>query len=178
MQNIPLNTYNAVMEDLANKFARELKVSLMQPYPFAPGYSKSRTPFGTSPKVASGSLLDSISANYNPNSGEITVEMLDYWKYVNDGRKPGKYAPLDSIKDWIKEKGLKGRNKKTGRFITNESFAWGINTNIKKFGIAPTYFYDRAVENFEKYFEDEVVKALDIDIEKFFDKLFEQNTQN
>lgn len=104
--------------------------------------------------------------------------MLDYWKYVNDGRKPGKYAPLDSIKDWIKEKGLKGRNKKTGRFITNESFAWGINTNIKKFGIAPTYFYDRAVENFEKYFEDEVVKALDIDIEKFFDKLFEQNTQN
>jgi hypothetical protein len=165
------------MEDLSDKFANELKQALLQPYPFAPGYAKSRTPFGTSPKVASGSLVDSISASYNPSNQEITVEMLDYWIYVNDGRKPGKYAPLDAIKDWIKEKGLKGRNKKTGRFITNESFAWGINTNIKKFGIAPTYFYDRAVENFEKYFEDEALQALDIDMEKFFDKLFEKNIE-
>lgn len=177
MEQPTLDKFNEVMQDLSNKFARELKVALMMPYPFAPGYSNQRTAFGTSPKVASGSLLESISATYNPNDQEITVEMLDYWIYVNDGRKPGKYVPLDAIKKWIKEKGLKGRNKKTGRFITNESFAWGINTNIKKFGIAPTYFYDKAVENFEKYFEDEVVKALDIDMEKFFDKLFEKNIQ-
>jgi hypothetical protein len=96
---------------------------------------------------------------------------------VNDGRKPGTYAPLDAIKQWIREKGLKGRDKKSGRFITNEKFAWGINTNIKKFGIAPTYFYDKAVENFEKYFEDDVVKALDIDMETFFNKLFELNIE-
>lgn len=177
MEEMNLTAFDKAMEDLSDKFANELKKSLLQPYPYAPGFSKSRTPFGTSPKVASGSLVESISASYNPNNQEITVEMLDYWIYVNDGRKPGKYAPLDSIKDWIKEKGLKGRNKKTGRFITNESFAWGINTNIKKFGIAPTYFYDRAVENFEKYFEDEALQALDIDIEKFFDKLFEKNIE-
>lgn len=177
MQQIPLETYDAVMEDLANKFANELKDALAQPWPFAPGYSNTRSPFGTSPKIASGSLYNSISANFNPNSDEITVEMLNYWIYVNDGRKPGKYAPLDSIKDWIKQKGLKGRDKKTGRFITREKFAWGINTNIKKFGIAPTYFYDKATENFEKYFEDDVVKALDIDMEKFFDKLFDKNIE-
>jgi|688.fasta_scaffold35926_6 hypothetical protein len=177
MQQIPLDTYNEVMEDLSKKFEKELKDALLQPYPFAPGYSKARSAFGVSPKVASGNLLNSITATYNPNSEEITLEMMDYWIYVNDGRKPGTYAPLDAIKQWIREKGLKGRDKKSGRFITNEKFAWGINTNIKKFGIAPTYFYDKAVENFEKYFEDDVVKALDIDMETFFNKLFELNIE-
>lgn len=173
-----LDNFNSVMQDLADKFAKELQDALLQPYPFAPGFSNQRSAFGTSPKVASGSLVNSISANYNPSNQEITVEMLDYWIYVNDGRKPGKYVPLDAIKTWIKQKGLKGRDKKTGRFITNEKFAWGINTNIKKFGIAPTYFYDRAVENFEQYFEDEAVKALNIDMEKFFNNLFENNIQS
>lgn len=178
MEQLKLDNFNAVMEDLTKKFVKELQDALLQPYPFAPGYANSRSAFGTSPKVASGSLINSISGNYNPNNQEVTVEMLDYWIYVNEGRKPGKYVPLDSIKIWIKQKGLKGRDKKTGRFITTEKFAWGINTNIKKFGIAPTYFYDRAVDNFEQYFEDETVKALDIDMEKFFNNLFEKNIQS
>ena len=177
MEQLKTPTFDSVMEDLSDKFTKELKDGLLSPYPFAPGYANARSPFGTSPKKASGNLINSISTTYNPSNQEITVEMLDYWQYVNDGRKPGKYAPLDSIKDWIKQKGLKGRDKKTGRFITKEKFAWGINTNIKKFGIAPTYFYDKAVENFEKYFEDEAVKALDIDMETFFNNLFEKSIE-
>lgn len=170
-----LPNFNEIMTELASKFQESLQLSLEKPYPFAPGYNKARSPFGTSPKIATGNLIGSISVVYNSANQEIVVSMADYWKYVNDGRKPGKYAPLDSIKQWIKAKGLKGRNKKTGRFITDESFAWGINTNIKKFGIAPTYFYDKAFESFEKYFEDEAVKALGIDIETFFEKVFEEN---
>ena len=62
-------------------------------------------------------------------------------------------------------------------FIKNYQNLNNGDRNIKKFCIAPSYFYDKAVENFEKYFEDEVVKALDIDMEKFFDKLFEKNIE-
>jgi hypothetical protein len=175
VSNLELPNFNETMTFLASKFAEELQNALEKPYPYAPGFKRQRAPFGTSPKIATGGLINSISVTYNSSDQEIVVEMADYWKYVNDGRRPGKYAPLDSIKDWIKAKGLKGRNKKTGRFITNESFAWGINTNIKKFGIAPTYFYDTAFINFEKYFEDEAVQALGIDVETFFEKVFEQN---
>lgn len=170
-----LPNFDTVMTELASRFQEELIASLERPYPFAPGYKNQRAPFGTSPKRATGDLISSISVEYNSSNQEIVVSMAEYWKYVNDGRKPGKYAPLDSIESWIKAKGLKGRNKKTGRFITNKSFAWGINTNIKKFGIAPTYFYDKAFEGFEKYFEDEAVKALGIDIETFFERVFETN---
>lgn len=175
--NIPQDAYNAAMNDLANKFARELKVALLMPYKFAPGYTGNGKVFGTSPKVATGGLLDSINVKYNQGEDTFTVEMLDYWQNVNDGRRPGKYVPIDALKKWIKARGLKGRNKKTGRFITNESFAWGISTNIKKFGIAPTYFYDKAVEAFEPVFEEEVFQALGIDLQTFFDRVFEQNAE-
>lgn len=167
-------TYDEAMQQLSEKFARELKVALLQPYPFAPGFTKQRAAFGKANKLATGNLFESIEGNYNSANNEIVISMLDYWRYVNDGRSPGKYVPLNKIKEWIKARGLKGRDKK-GRFITTESFAWGINTNIKKFGIAPTYFYDKATENFEKEFEDEAIKALGIDLQNFFEALFEEN---
>ena len=140
------DAYNQAMNDLADRFSRELKLALLQPYPFSPGYSGKGKVFGMSPKSASGDLVSSINVQYNQGQDSFTIEMLDYWQYVNDGRKPGKYVPIEPLKEWIKQKGLKGRNKKTGRFITTESFAWGISTNVKKFGIAPTYFYDKAAE--------------------------------
>jgi hypothetical protein len=57
---------------------------------------------------------------------------------------------------WIKERGLKGRNKK-GKFITDKSFAFAIQKNIKKFGIRPANFLDIS---FEKIFEDPRINEL------------------
>jgi hypothetical protein len=175
MPELLTDEFNLAMQDLTNKFVNELKNALLQPYPYAPGFERQRTPFGRAPKKASGGLIESIQGNWDPQTRQITLVMNDYWRYVNDGRSPGKYVPLSALLKWIKQKGLKGRNKKTGRFIKNESFAWGINQNIKKFGIAPTYFYDKAFENFESNFEDEAIQALGIDIETFFESIFEEN---
>lgn len=175
MAELKTPEFNNAMQELSLAFQDALQNALRKPYPFAPGFRKQRTPFGVSPKVATGDLLNSISVQYNETNGEVVVSMADYWRYVNDGRKPGKYAPLQSILEWIKAKGLRGRNKKTGRFITNQSFAWGINTNIKKFGIAPTYFYDEAFSEIEPKFESDVLKALEIDITTFFERVVEEN---
>jgi hypothetical protein len=72
--------------------------------------------------------------------------MADYAQYVQAGRRPGKgFVPIKPLIQWIKDRNLKGRNKK-GRFITNESFAFAIATNIKKFGIRPAPFLDVAME--------------------------------
>lgn len=166
--------FDNAMEFLSQQFVEDLRSALSQPYPFAPGFNFQRQPFGTANKIASGELYESIQVSYNAEKKQITLTMAEYWKYVNDGRRPGKYVPLNSLLKWIKSRRLKGRNKKTGRFITNESFAWGINQNIKKFGIAPTYFYDKAFQTFEKNFENESLKALGLDIDTFFNNLFEE----
>jgi F0F1-type ATP synthase membrane subunit a len=44
--------------------------------------------------------------------------------------------------DWIRQKGLKGRDPKTGKYITNESLAFLISMGIKKYGIKATGFID------------------------------------
>jgi hypothetical protein len=176
-EGVVLTEYQRTMNRLAAEFEAALKESLAFPYPFAPGYNKQRQPFGVRDmKKKTGNLYNSIEVKYNPELNEIQVLMLDYWRYVNDGRKPGKYVPLKPLMNWIRVKGF-NKNKKTGKFekfkIKNVAFA--ISTNIKKFGIAPTYFYDNAATKFEKSFEDEAVIALGIDFETFFERVFESN---
>lgn len=119
-------------------------------YPF--GFAKVR---GIGNKVASGRLKNSVRVDVVPSQDRpiIRIFMEDYWQWVQSGRMPGKKSvPLDAIEEWIRSRGLTGRDKK-GRFMKRKSFAFAIQTNIKKFGIRPTNFIeislDTLVENKE-----------------------------
>jgi hypothetical protein len=119
-------------------------------YPYGNPNSK-----GVGNKYASGNLYDSITATVvNGKQGpELTITYADYFKYVNLGRKPGKkYVPIPAILDWIKIRGLKGRNKK-GKFIPRLSFAFAIRENIYKYGIRPANIYDKGLDSLEDIFE-------------------------
>jgi hypothetical protein len=176
MQEVEYTEYDRVMKDLANEFQEALKKALAAPYPYAPGFGGSKTPSGLrNMKTKTGNLYKSIKVSFDDNNNEITVAMLDYWRYVNDGRRPGKYVPLKPLMQWIRNKGWnrdpKGRFKK----FNVKSAAFGVSTNIMKFGIQPTYFYDKAFEIFEKKFQDEAVQALGIDITTFFQRVVEED---
>ncbi len=176
-EGIDLQEYNRVMSELAKKFQEALKSSLAKPYPFAPGFTGQRTPFGVrNMKKQTGALYNSIDVTFNEGENEIVVSMLDYWQFVNDGRKPGKYVPIKPLMAWIRAKGF-NKNKQTGRFqkFNIKGTAFAISKNIAKFGIQPTFFYDDAFNQFEREFEDEAVQALGIDIENFFERVVEQN---
>jgi hypothetical protein len=128
---------------------------------------------GMSNKVASGTLANSIEVKFEKGGiqqnkitrrqflkgqtgisnipDKIIVLMVEYGQYVQSGRLPGKgFVPVGSLMKWIKERGLKGRDKK-GKFITDKSFAFAIQKNIKKFGIRPANFLDVSIE---KIFDD------------------------
>jgi hypothetical protein len=114
---------------------------------------------GVSNKVASGTLARSVEVQ-TVQKGPITelqILMAEYGQWVQSGRLPGKgFVPVGSLMRWIKERGLKGRDKK-GRFMTDKSFAYAIQTNIKKFGIRPANFLDIS---FERIFEDPRITEL------------------
>jgi hypothetical protein len=100
---------------------------------------------GVSNKIATGSLRNSIQVKAK-GKDEITISMNDYGQWVQSGRAPGKgKVPISAIISWIKARKLKGRDKK-GRYIKDISFAFGIQTNIKKFGIRKSDWYDVAIE--------------------------------
>jgi hypothetical protein len=132
------------LEKIAPIIETIMKKTLEQKrYPF--GFAKFK---GTGNKVASGKLRDSISVNVVQQKGETIIQVIseEYAQWVQSGRLPGKKGvPIAAIEQWIKERGLTGRDKK-GKFIKKRSFAFAIQNNIKKFGIRPSNFLDVALE--------------------------------
>ena len=112
----------------------------------------------------------------------------DYWQFVDEGVKgaggfkgsgrargqgsPFKYSskmpPRKPLMQWIKNKPLKGRDKK-GRFITRESFAFLIQRSIFQRGLSRTQFFskpfteqlNKQTDNITKAFADDLEVALE-----------------
>jgi hypothetical protein len=123
---------------------------------------------GLGDKVASGKLVNSVQVNVvqKRNESVLSVVMEDYGQFVQSGRIPGqKGVPISAIEQWIKDRKLQGRDRK-GRYITRRSFAFAIQTNIKKFGIRPSNFLDVA---FDKIMDDD--RIIEIIGQEAFDDL-------
>ena len=117
-----------VLDNFSTKLVNDLKTSLSR-----------------KGKKASGNLYDSINVEVKllGNDYNLVVKMADYWNYVDKGRKPGKQPPISSIVKWIRNKPSFGGlgNKKP------ESVAFGIAKKIGKFGIKPTNFYTKVIND-------------------------------
>jgi hypothetical protein len=114
---------------------------------------------GVSNKVASGTLARSVEVRVQENNNVTVLQVLmeEYGQWVQSGRAAGKgYVPVGSLLKWIKQRGLKGRDKK-GRYMKDLSFAYAIQKNINKFGIRPANFLDISIE---KIMEDERIVNL------------------
>jgi DNA-binding ferritin-like protein (Dps family) len=175
----------AALQRLGTLFINFYKQKLQEKiYPYAPGYNRSQPTSGKSNKVASGQLLNSLTATVvenKPGQYELVITYMDYFEAVNLGRRPrrGK-VPIPALLDWIKIRGIKGRNKR-GRFIPNLSLAFAIQTNIYKYGIVPSNIYDKAYDSFEALLEnppaqfqqeyEALYEAIGQDVENFMDKV-------
>jgi len=112
----------------------------------------------------------------------------DYWQFVDEGVKgvggfkgsgkmrgqgsPFKFStkmpPRQPLINWIKNKPIKGRDKK-GRFISNESLGFLIQRAIYQRGLTRTQFFskpftqelDNQMENITKAFADDLELALE-----------------
>lgn len=58
---------------------------------------------------ATGNLVNSFAYRTFIEDGHygVEVEMEDYWKYVDEGRRPGKMPPVEKIKQWVLVKPVK-----------------------------------------------------------------------
>ena len=146
---------------LIKKFVEEIKKQIAaKKYPYAPGYNGGGTQRGVGDKKASGELYNSIKGEVEmgPNGPYAVLSYVDYFKYVNEGRRPGFHINRQGIKDileWIKIRGVRFRNER-GRFKkgSNLNMAFAIEKNIFKYGIKPANIYDRGLDGIEDYFID------------------------
>jgi len=138
------------LQKLGTLFVKMMKQKIRERiYPYGNPQS------GVGDKYASGNLYNSLTATVMPNGDdfELVITYADYFKYVNQGRRAGvKKVPLTALLDWIKIRGIRGRDKK-GRFIPNLSLAFAIRQNIYKYGIRPANIYDKGLDSLEAIFE-------------------------
>lgn len=114
------------------------------------------------PKVATGRLINTINYRLRETAEGIQFQLLaeNYLQYVDKGRKPGTYPPIEPLLRWARVKGLP------------VGAAYGAQKNIYKFGIKPTNVLRRAqlrIETFREFqskYEKGVVEAIVRSIKK------------
>lgn len=108
--------------------------------------------------------LEATNTGYN-----LVFKATDYAAFVDKGvsgtkktrtfhdidgkrkRSPFSYKPypqglganIGALEKWISRKGIKGRDKKTGRFIKTKSLAYIFSKSIQRKGLASTSFFSK-----------------------------------
>lgn len=135
-------------------------------------------------RLVSGGLWQSIKASTSVYGQKIVLEisMEDYWKYVDEGRRPGaKQPPTKAMLKHIANRGerwnpvaqkisklrknKKGLEVKRGKPLpmdkARKSLAFLLARSIKKKGIKPTYFATKVMTgDLMKDFRTELNKAV------------------
>lgn len=123
-------------------------------------------------KKASGELINSLDYDVLKTVNGFTLSLIsaDYLKYVDEGRRPGKQPPIQSMIKWVDLRHIKFRNKK-GRFIKKEQTAFLIARSIGRRGIKPTHVVSNTIKELRKNITQLLEKATIRDIEKMIDKI-------
>ena len=168
-KQIPLPTTEATLNKVARLWIRRARYKLDKSKPFA--------------AVATGKLRTSMKAQVymdrNRPTADITPD-VPYWEFVDLGVKgavkspypmqkksPFKYTskmpPRDVITDWVKAKGLQGRDAK-GRFIKRDSLAYLIQRSIYFNGLRPRRFISDTGDAIWAKYGDDIATALTQDL--------------
>lgn len=119
-------------------------------------------------KKASGNLIRSlrpvtIEFSNNKMVGEIYI--ANYWKYVEYGRKPGKFPPIKNILNWIKIKPVIPRPMNGLKPPTQEQLAFLVSRKIARDGIkAGNQFTDALNDSWNRW-KDLISNAITADLE-------------
>lgn len=118
--------------------------------------------------TASSNLKNSVKYILNVNDAdiELNLSLAHYWKYVDNGRKAGKWPPIDKIIEWIKVKPIIPDNR-FGRLPTEKQLAYLIGRKIYEKGIEPKHTLHNSINDImDTIFMDELEAAITQDIDE------------
>lgn len=111
-------------------------------------------------KIATGALYESVRYQVDTN-GKITFLFAPEGKWVQSGRRRGaRFPPPAPILQWIKAKGIRGRDRTTGRFITDRALTYLISRGISQNGIKPLPFMSMAIKESKEQLKKELKQAI------------------
>lgn len=130
----------------------------------------------TDDKVASHQLINSISTEIKVGSDSflVVLNVVDYFKWVENGRKPGgKFPPVDKILSWIRVKPVIPRPI-NGKLPTEQQLAFLIGRKIATEGIAPGNQLKNTVQAINAEFIPKLEAALQEDFDAYAIKVYDK----
>ena len=123
-------------------------------------------------KKASGNLISSlkpVSIQFKNNKYEADISIASYWKYVEYGRRPGRFPPINKILDWIKIKPVIPRPMNGLKPPTEPQLAFLIARKIARDGIKAGNQFKEALDlTWAKHYND-ISNAISLDLQNEID---------
>lgn len=125
---------------------------------------------------ASGKLFDSVHhiVTVDDHTIDLSLSLEDYWKWVEEGRGPGKFPPLDKIEEWIRIKPVAPYPDSRGKVPSNKQLAFLIGRKIAQEGTEGKHLLDNAIESTQDWMEiieQAISKDIEMEIDEFLKKL-------
>lgn len=90
---------------------------------------------------------------------KVSISLADYWQHLEKGRGPGKFPPVDKIKEWIEVKPVNP-------------------TPLSNEGTEGHPFFEPAKEQTIREFEDKINQAIEEDVSNFILELVEKEMRD
>ena len=120
-------------------------------------------------KNATGELISSIrpmTPELADGTFQCSLSLAPHWKYVENGRKAGKFPPIDNILDWVKAKPeLVRPNRLDRKEITPKQLAFLVARKIATKGIQPGNQLEEAIDIVYARWKDRIDAAITADID-------------
>lgn len=120
-------------------------------------------------KNATGELISSIkpmTPELVNGTFECSLSLAPHWKYVENGRRPGKFPPIDNILEWVKVKPQLARpNRLDRKEISPKRLAFLVARKIATSGIQPGNQLEEAMDIVYARWKDRIDAAITADME-------------
>lgn len=130
--------------------------------------------------IATGELYDSFEKiiEIGEDYYSVKISLADYWEYVNNGRKPGKFPPPPAIRNWIEVKPVNPYPLPNGKTPSVEQLTFLTSRKIANEGIEPTHFFDEAKEQTIRDFEQRIDLAIAEDMSNYIMEIVESGMKD
>lgn len=130
--------------------------------------------------IATGELYDSFEKiiEIDDEHFSVKVSLADYWTYVENGRGPGKFPPIDKIRNWVEIKPITIEPGLNGKTPSVEQVSFLIARKIANEGTTPKPFFESAKELTIAQFEDRISYAIQEDISDYVIQLVEEKLKS
>lgn len=120
---------------------------------------------------ATGQLGNTLNYIIEDQDGtyELSFRIQDYWKYVEEGRKAGKFPPLSDIRQWVVTKPILPRMY-NGKLPTIDQLTYLIARKIHLRGTEGKHLVKQTLDELsaEELLDDAITEDLKTQVDKIF----------